>query len=652
MASPNAGPITGSELLVALQGNQRVHLTRPQVAQLLALQSQPSDRPFAVPTSFLGTERIAAIQGGQRITLSGADLATYLAATGVPDPVHPSRQPTTLVGIERVLGVQDGSRVAFSIAETLAVRDGGSPPTPSPTLGALTVSPNTSTVGTPYSGTVSGKTAGSTLSLTGAGASGLSVSGSTITGTPTASGAVNVVETLAGATNSPNPSNGVLTVDAAAAAARLASSRLVMAQQAVSNNTDGNSNTRISFYNASGATITHGQFLYSTARLNTANEGAAAGPLTVTASHEATGGAISRMGGGASVTVPNTGDALVLGPEIALASPTAPGEQAYARTYVVAPGSVVFPQNYTPKYTGATSLGEMQDFATGVDKTDGSAITNVVPGANKLSYGPIAFIATKWSGTPNAIAYVGIGDSLIAGSKDKDEAGSVSQGNIGYTGKALAGVAPYAQMAIGGAVASSQPGNMSRRLAALALMKPTHIMLGYGTNDLLAGRTAAQIAADVSSIAGAIKTAVPGVEIIVPTLMPDTTSSDFFATASGQTITASPAGAYTGGANSERSKYNAMVRAGLTNVDYFFDAADLVEVDANNNLTRDGGYWRSGNNGTGTGYNSTYLGTTGATAAATDDGRHPWMSTITGVGKGAICILRDALRTKVQANWA
>ena len=85
-----------------------------------------------------------------------------------------------------------------------------------PTLGALTVSAGTATVGTAYTSTISGQTSGSALSLTGGGASGLSISGATISGTPTTAGAVNVVETLAGATNSPRTTSGLVTVAAAA----------------------------------------------------------------------------------------------------------------------------------------------------------------------------------------------------------------------------------------------------------------------------------------------------------------------------------------------------------------------------------------------------------------------------------------------------
>ncbi|HEV2557401.1 MAG TPA: cadherin repeat domain-containing protein, partial [Microvirga sp.] len=87
------------------------------------------------------------------------------------------------------------------------------------TLAALSLSPNTATVGVAYSGTLTGRTAGSTLSLSGTGAAGLSINNTTgaVTGTPTTAGAVNVVETIADATNSPRTSSGAITVTAASA---------------------------------------------------------------------------------------------------------------------------------------------------------------------------------------------------------------------------------------------------------------------------------------------------------------------------------------------------------------------------------------------------------------------------------------------------
>jgi hypothetical protein len=106
----------------------------------------------------------------------------------------------------RVTGVgTDGSTiVATSDAITVAVAQ--------VILKALTVSVGSGTVGKAISSTISGLTSGSRIELTGAGAAGLSISGAVITGTPTAAGPVYVIETLAGATNSPRTSSALITV--------------------------------------------------------------------------------------------------------------------------------------------------------------------------------------------------------------------------------------------------------------------------------------------------------------------------------------------------------------------------------------------------------------------------------------------------------
>lgn len=87
---------------------------------------------------------------------------------------------------------------------------------PKPTLGAVSVTPAVATVGAAYTGSTSGRTVGSTLSLTGAGAAGLTINSATgaITGTPAAAGPVNVVETLANASGSPKTTAAAITVSA------------------------------------------------------------------------------------------------------------------------------------------------------------------------------------------------------------------------------------------------------------------------------------------------------------------------------------------------------------------------------------------------------------------------------------------------------
>lgn len=126
MASANAGPISGRELIRVIQGGHTVWLNRTEFAALIALPSNPpADRPYNVPTTFLGTEVFEAIQDGSRITMSAADMATYLAASGAVGVSPGPNYATTLTGNERIVGQQDAWRVALSNSEYAATKTAG-----------------------------------------------------------------------------------------------------------------------------------------------------------------------------------------------------------------------------------------------------------------------------------------------------------------------------------------------------------------------------------------------------------------------------------------------------------------------------------------------------------------------------------------------
>lgn len=93
------------------------------------------------------------------------------------------------------------------------------------TLQVLSVDITALTIGVAYSLQVNNRTAGSTLALSGAGSAGLTVDNDTgiISGTPTTAGAVNIIETLAGATGSPKTTTGIAAVSAPSTFPTLAS---------------------------------------------------------------------------------------------------------------------------------------------------------------------------------------------------------------------------------------------------------------------------------------------------------------------------------------------------------------------------------------------------------------------------------------------
>jgi len=101
-------------------------------------------------------------------------------------------------------GASDGANVTsqFTFAS-----DGEVPwvSTMAPTLATLTVSPLTATANSAWTGTITGKTAGSTITASASGATGVSVTGNQVTATWATAGSktVTLTETFAEASNSP-----------------------------------------------------------------------------------------------------------------------------------------------------------------------------------------------------------------------------------------------------------------------------------------------------------------------------------------------------------------------------------------------------------------------------------------------------------------
>ncbi|MES3054901.1 hypothetical protein O6V14_04595 [Sphingomonas faeni] len=149
----------------------------------------------------------SAAPSGSVTTFDQLDADTVLAINGtvVQGTFAPGMQFSNFDNINVLSGVSLGDVVKYGTASTPATNAATGPisgfgggvtptPTPTPTPSNLTVANNPSFVGSPYSSQVSGKSAGSTFSLAGAGAAGLNVAGSTISGTPTTVGPVNLVE--------------------------------------------------------------------------------------------------------------------------------------------------------------------------------------------------------------------------------------------------------------------------------------------------------------------------------------------------------------------------------------------------------------------------------------------------------------------------
>jgi hypothetical protein len=146
----------------------------------------------------IGSTITATSSDGTVLTVSGSTVSGTFSGSGTP----------TITLTETLAGA-----IGSPKPSTVGVTVSAAPVT----LNALTFSPNTATAGTAWTSTITGKTSGSTITATSSDGTPLTVSGTTISGTFSASGTptITLTETLAGATNSPRPSTGSVTVAAA-----------------------------------------------------------------------------------------------------------------------------------------------------------------------------------------------------------------------------------------------------------------------------------------------------------------------------------------------------------------------------------------------------------------------------------------------------
>lgn len=483
------------------------------------------------------------------------------------------------------------------------------------TLQALSLSPATATVGTAYSGTITGKTSGSTITLGNTGAAGLSVSGSSVTGTPTTAGAVDLTETLAGATNSPRTTSGALTVASAAPVARTQNIASAMRVNGFSNGTSDASNTAFNTmsyrFNDSGAPVTSVQIVYPGWWTDTDANGAErdhTGNLTITAAVEIGGVRTQVLFSGAASGVVTPGANLV-SDAVTLPSTLADGGQIIVHTHGEYASGVRIGGNLANAGAFATrDKGEYGVAGTLADKTMSGTNSGTLG-----TYAPAAILAT--GSAFRKVSLATSGDSISVGNGDGNYD---AKNNIGWQGRAASGNAPLIHMGVTGttAQASALSGKFARRADLVAKAGITHFGVLYATNDIGANRTLTQIQGDVTSIANTALAAVPGLKIFSNTILPRTTSTDGWQSITRQTISA--IAGFSAGSGSLRAQYNAWLRTVPSPFFDYVELADVYDSDTTNAPTRNGGYWLTGSpTGDRNRLNQTYPGTVGSGATTT-----------------------------------
>jgi hypothetical protein len=275
------------------------------------------------------------------------------------------------------------------------------------------------------------------------------------------------------------------------------------------------------------------------------------GPATVFASIEYPSNMFTRvMWGGSASAVAGDGET-ILSDVIKLSIPK--GAKFFVRFFVSSEVGV------------PTAVGIIQDSPRGdsvsfapsglVDLTMGGIIANS-RGGNGFT--PAAIVAQTQ--LPSVAI---IGDSIAYGAFDSFDA----SGDIGILARAVGPLFAYINLACGNDRADRFVSNNSRRVA-LANYTST-IIIQYGVNDLMGGRSAEQLLEDRATIAGLFKDKT----VIETTITPLAKSTDYFRTGLNQSLRLSPS------QEANRVTFNAAARAGRVGFSHCADAAGAVERD-------------------------------------------------------------------------
>jgi hypothetical protein len=195
-ATDTAGNPTAQTINVTVTNVLENTLATLTLSPLTATQSSAYSGTISGRTT--GSTITATSSDGTTLTVSGTTVSGTFSTTG----------SKTITLTETIADATNSPRVSTQTVTVSA---------PAATLNALTLSPLTATQNVAYSGTISGKTTGSTITATSSDGATLTVSGTTVSGTFTTTGSktITLTETLAGATNTPRVSTQTVTVSAA-----------------------------------------------------------------------------------------------------------------------------------------------------------------------------------------------------------------------------------------------------------------------------------------------------------------------------------------------------------------------------------------------------------------------------------------------------
>lgn len=242
------------------------------------------------------------------------------------------------------------------------------------------------------------------------------------------------------------------------------------------------------------------------------------------------------------------------------------GAKFWVRLYQNAPGKILWNNQYCGDGTAQAAFGLTSTACPDLTRGGDAAVVTAVEGGMIT---PAAIIAET------ARPAIGIvGDSISVGKGDVGDGGSLQS----YLGRAFGG--SYALLNVGvssDTLVNFIASNAKRR--SLINSYCSHVIVEYGSNDVINGRTAAQILADTITVLGYF----PGKRLAVCTLTPRVTSSDGFITEANQTVLAS---------EPVRIVVNAQRRNGLSTATVLGPAAVIFDIERDCESSYASGKWK------------------------------------------------------------
>ncbi|WP_454287075.1 SGNH/GDSL hydrolase family protein [Rhizobium arsenicireducens] len=224
-------------------------------------------------------------------------------------------------------------------------------------------------------------------------------------------------------------------------------------------------------------------------------------------------------------------------------------------------GATFWVRSFYDNPAGIIFRGQLDQTNYGYAEYGVSGIADKTMGGTIVSSGASAYMPLAIIGQTDKPSVALIGDSRTAGTGDTmDE--TVFVGNLHRSVGEYAGCSVLAR---GGDRADKFVASHAKRIALVNSYADT-VVIATGINDLTAGRSAAQLQADIETMIGYF----PTKRVFACTIEPVSDSTDGYITIANQTPRAAAN-------NAGRNTYNAAVRAGLSGAAGYFELADAVE---------------------------------------------------------------------------